>query len=45
MEDTDLLDNKNQFGSMLSIINNLILLIVSIVDGILLVVLRILDIL
>ena len=45
MEDTDLLDNKNQFGSMLSIINNLILLIVSIVAGMLLVVLRILDIL
>jgi len=44
MEDTDPLDNENHFGSMLSIINGIVQLIVCIVVGMLFVMLEILDI-
>jgi len=44
MVDTDPLDNENHFGSMLSIINGIVQLIVCIVVGMLFVMLEILDI-
>ena len=42
VEGTNPLDNENHFGSMLSIINGIVLLIVSIVVGVLFVMLGIL---
>jgi hypothetical protein len=44
VEDTDPLDNENHFGSVLAIMNDIVLSIIGGVVGVLLVILGILDI-